>query len=162
MLRRALLGAALALACVLPAHAQQRAPDPPPGTKVVVIRESWGGVIQEYIDSFEKIRDMGARVAIIGECASACTLVLGIVPRDRICAGPDATLSFHSTTYWPQGFGPKKPHRHDEMGTELMRAYYAEDVRAAVRKAGWDLRSQHPELIPVKGDELRALLQPCG
>ncbi len=42
-----------------------------------------------------KARDRKERVIIDGICNSACTLVLGIVPLNRICVTPRASLGFH-------------------------------------------------------------------
>jgi hypothetical protein len=35
-------------------------------------------------------------VAIDGTCASACTLLLGVIPHNRICVTPRAVLAFHA------------------------------------------------------------------
>src|SRR2546430_12063950 len=35
-------------------------------------------------------------VVIAGTCVSACTMVLGLVPTDRICATSNAVLGFHA------------------------------------------------------------------
>ena len=40
-----------------------------------------------------------ASMASHGICNSACTLVLGIVPLNRICATPRASLGFHQAYY---------------------------------------------------------------
>jgi hypothetical protein len=40
-----------------------------------------GGQIGEYLAKFRAIRISGERVVIDGTCASACTLVLGTIPR---------------------------------------------------------------------------------
>ena len=46
-----------------------------------------------------KIRDRGERVIIDGICNSACTLVLGIVPLNKICVTPKASLGFHAAYF---------------------------------------------------------------
>jgi len=38
----------------------------------------------------------GEQVMIDGTCASACTMLLGVIPRNRICVTPRAVLAFHS------------------------------------------------------------------
>ena len=42
------------------------------------------------------LRSSGERVVIDGPCLSACTMVLGVIPRDRICVTPRARLGFHA------------------------------------------------------------------
>jgi hypothetical protein len=38
------------------------------------------------------LRDAGEQIVIDGTCSSACTLVLGIVPHDRICVTSNAVF----------------------------------------------------------------------
>ena len=52
-----------------------------------------------YKAKYTKIRDRAERVIIDGICNSACTLVLGIVPLNRICVTPKASLGFHQAYY---------------------------------------------------------------
>ena len=49
------------------------------------IIQSPGGQVGPFLDLFEKVRESGERVVIDGPCLSACTLVLSIVPEQRIC-----------------------------------------------------------------------------
>ena len=49
--------------------------------------------IDQYKRKYAAIRDSGERVIIDGVCNSSCTLVLGIVPLNRICATPRVLLS---------------------------------------------------------------------
>ena len=55
-----------------------------------------GGQIGPYINQYSAVRNSGEWVAIDGVCLSACTLVLGIVPPNRICVTRNAILGFHS------------------------------------------------------------------
>ena len=63
-----------------------------------IVRD-FGGPIEQYKAKFAAIRDLGERVIIDGECDSACTLVLGIVPINRICVTDRASLGFHMAYY---------------------------------------------------------------
>ncbi len=56
------------------------------------ITRDHGGLVDEYKAKYAMIRDRGERVVIDGICNSACTLVLGIVPLNRICVTPRASL----------------------------------------------------------------------
>src|SRR5215472_14994929 len=55
-----------------------------------------GGQIGAYLNRFDAIRQSGDRVVIDGPCLSACTMVLGAVPRNRICVTARAKLGFHA------------------------------------------------------------------
>ncbi|AMN40060.1 hypothetical protein [Rhodoplanes sp. Z2-YC6860] len=67
-----------------------------PAAAEVRILSSPGGPVLPYVQVFEAVRDSGERVAIDGPCLSACTLVLSIVPPERICITRRAVLGFHA------------------------------------------------------------------
>jgi hypothetical protein len=67
-----------------------------PAQAEVRILGSRGGQVGPFLDMYEKIRASGERVVIDGPCLSACTLVLSMVPRDRICVTRRAVLGFHA------------------------------------------------------------------
>jgi hypothetical protein len=76
--------AALALAsATIPARADVR------------ILGSPGGEVGSFVRLFALIRESGERVVIDGPCYSACTLVLGTIPKERICVTRRAVLGFH-------------------------------------------------------------------
>ena len=54
-----------------------------------------GGQIGKYLQTFAKVRSTGERVVVNGDCLSACTLLLGLVPSNQICATPRARFGFH-------------------------------------------------------------------
>src|ERR1700722_14276432 len=62
----------------------------------VRILASPGGQVGPFLDLFERVRQSGERVVIDGPCLSACTLVLDVVPNDRICVTRRAILGFHA------------------------------------------------------------------
>jgi hypothetical protein len=68
----------------------------PPAQAEVRILGSRGGQVGPFLDLFEKLRASGERVIIDGPCLSACTLVLSMVPRERICVTRRAVLGFHA------------------------------------------------------------------
>ena len=49
-----------------------------------------------YVGKYQGVHSSGERVIIDGFCASACTIVLGTVPHDRICVTSRARLGFHA------------------------------------------------------------------
>jgi hypothetical protein len=67
-----------------------------PALAEVRIEASSGGEATSFLRYFELLRRSGERVVIDGPCFSACTLVLDIVPRSRICVTPRAVLGFHA------------------------------------------------------------------
>lgn len=68
----------------------------------VRITDDRGGNIGAYWSRYMALRDAGEQIIIDGTCSSACTLVLGIVPKDRICVTQNAVLGFHAA--WRPGF----------------------------------------------------------
>src|SRR5258708_25578379 len=79
-----LLATALCALALAPAQAEVR------------ILSSPGGQVGPFLDLFEQVRNSGERVVIDGPCLSACTLVLSMVPSDRICVTRRAILGFHA------------------------------------------------------------------
>ena len=67
-----------------------------PAMAEIRIIQSPGGQVGPFLDLFEKVRESGERVVIDGPCLSACTLVLSIVPGERICVTKRAVLGFHA------------------------------------------------------------------
>src|SRR5476651_2242872 len=60
------------------------------------ISEDRGGQIGHYLQAFAMLRSSGEKVVVDGNCLSACTLVLGLIPRERMCATPRARFGFHA------------------------------------------------------------------
>ena len=56
-----------------------------PASATVRISSDPGGRIGSYLDKLQSLRSSGESVVIDGPCLSACTMVLGMIPRDRIC-----------------------------------------------------------------------------
>ena len=73
-----------------------------PALADVRILSSSGGVAADYVTLFERVEQSGQRVVIDGPCYSACTLVLTIVPGDRICVTKRAVLGFHAARWIDQ------------------------------------------------------------
>src|SRR5213076_3519286 len=73
----------------------------------VRIRADSGGQIGPYLENLVALRGSGERVVIDGPCLSACTLLLGVIPRERICVTSRAKLGFHAA-WKPDGNGNKR------------------------------------------------------
>ena len=67
-----------------------------PASATVRISSDPGGQIGPYLDKLKSLRSSGQSVIIDGPCLSACTMVLGMIPRDRICVTSRARLGFHA------------------------------------------------------------------
>src|SRR5690348_336562 len=120
------------------------------------IARDFGGYVEEYKAKYAKIRDRGERVVIDGICNSACTLVLGIVPLNRVCVTPKASLGFHQAYYdkaWT--FGLKVT---SYAGTADLVSYYPPSVKDWIARHG----GLTPEMKRVKnGPDLWAMVDPC-
>jgi len=138
----------------------------PPGSKpepeTLRITFDGGGRIDQYIERYSALRLAGGRVVIDGLCISACTMVTGLMPAERVCVTPYAQLAFHSAAM----VDPLGNHAHSAEGTRLVWNVYPENVRALLRAKSWDGEdaeaNEHPGLIYVAGDELRTLIRPCA
>jgi len=139
--RTALAGATLALLMCANANAALR------------ISNDKGGQIGPYLDAYTSLRDSGQRVIIDGPCLSACTIVLGVVPRDRICVTPRARLGFHAA--WNPGVDGR-PVR-SAAGTDALWNLYPGHVKSWLKRRG----GLQPKMVFLSGSELSAMYQPC-
>src|SRR5215472_9096404 len=71
----------------------------PAGHADTIIREDLGGILQKYDTKYRQIAAQGEKVVIDGDCASACTIILGIVPRENVCVTTRARFGFHLWQY---------------------------------------------------------------
>lgn len=86
-------------ACIL-FWAYEIAPGPnqnfdPSHDNVVTSYFNGGGEIFSFASNYRKMGDQGIYLRIGGVCASACTFFDKLMPRDHVCALPDATFGFH-------------------------------------------------------------------
>jgi hypothetical protein len=124
-----------------------------PATAVVRITDDHGGNIGAYYSRFTALRDSGERVVIDGTCASACTLVLGIVPRDRICVTPNAVLGFHAA--WRPGFLGMRV--INEPATRTLLSFYPNSIRQWIARSG----GLGADMMFLSGPDLFALYRQC-
>ena len=117
------------------------------------ITRDFGGTVSEYKAKYAKIRDRGERVIIDGICNSACTLVLGIVPLNRVCVTPKASLGFHLA--YTETFGFKLT---SYAGTADLVSYYPQPARDWIKRNG-GLTTQMKRL--KNGPDLWAVVDPC-
>ncbi len=120
------------------------------------VTRDYGGYVEEYKAKYGKVRDRKERVIIDGICNSACTLVLGIVPLNRICVTPRASLGFHQAYYdkrWTAGLRVTS-----FAGTDELMSYYPPTVKAWITRHG-GLSATMKRVF--NGKELWTILDPC-
>jgi hypothetical protein len=133
--------AAIMYALAAPVHAEVR------------ILASPGGQVGPFLDLFEKVRASGERVVIDGPCLSACTLVLSMVPHERICVTRRAVLGFHAA----RSMDRRGRLYAEPEASELVLEAYPAGVRNWIRRRG-GLTSH---LLLLRGRELSALYPAC-
>jgi hypothetical protein len=136
-----LLGAVLLLAGVGASHA------------VVRIADDRGGRIGTYVDKYQDLRTSGETVIIDGLCASACTIVLGAVPHDRICVTSHANLGFHAA--WD--FGDNGRAVTNPEATQMLYSMYPSAVKRWIAQRG----GLTPRMIFLRGKQLTSMYKPC-
>ncbi|HLH90882.1 MAG TPA: hypothetical protein VKX28_20710 [Xanthobacteraceae bacterium] len=67
----------------------------PGQAETINLSDDHGGRVADYDARWATHAHDGARVRIVGPCRSACTVLLGHIPRSRICVTPQATFGFH-------------------------------------------------------------------
>jgi len=117
------------------------------------IADDRGGRIGTYVDKYQGLRTSGEQVIIDGLCASACTIVLGAVPHDKICVTSHATLGFHAA--WD--FGANGRAITNPEATQMLYSMYPTQVRRWIAQRG-GLKSQ---MIFLRGRQLQAMYKPC-
>jgi hypothetical protein len=139
--------AAVLLGAVLAALTASAAP------AAVRIKADPGGQIGPYLEELEQLKGSGERVIIDGPCLSACTMVLGVIPRNRICVTPRARLGFHAA--WHPGENGRQV--TSRAATQLLMDIYPENVRSWIKERG----GLTPRMMFLSGRELAAMYQTC-
>ena len=119
----------------------------------VRIIASPGGPVAPFLDLFERVRASGERVVIDGPCLSACTLVLSLVPNNRICVTRRAVLGFHAA----RSVDPLGRMYAEPEASEIVLEAYPAAVRGWIRRRG-GLTSR---LLVLRGRELAAIYPSC-
>jgi hypothetical protein len=117
------------------------------------ISEDRGGQIGHYLEAFAVLRTSGESVVIDGNCLSACTLVLGLVPRDRICATQRARFGFHAA-WMPDRDGRPVT---SPLGTQALWNIYPASVRRWINRHGGLSR----KMIFLEGRDLGGIVASC-
>ena len=140
-MQRALYAAAFVLFSFNPVLAEVR------------IEASDGGEVTQFAELFALLRQTGERIVIDGPCYSACTLILSIIPRSRICVTRRAILGFHAAK-WVNQYGEEFAATD---ATRVVAATYPAEIRNWIRRHGGLTRRP----IYLRGRELTALYPLC-
>lgn len=136
-----LLAAGLLLGGIVSSHA------------LVRISDDRGGRIGSYVEKYRGLKSSGESVMIDGLCASACTIVLGALPADKICVTSKANLGFHAA--WD--FGPNGRSVTNPEATQLLYSMYPGNIRRWISQRG----GLKPQMIFLRGRALTGMYKPC-
>jgi hypothetical protein len=124
-----------------------------PAAAEIRILKSPGGQVGPFLDLFEEVRQSGERVVIDGPCLSACTLVLSMVPSERICVTRRAILGFHAA----RSIDRRGRTYAEPEASQLVLEAYPAPVRLWIERRG-GLSSR---LLLLQGRELAAMYRRC-
>jgi hypothetical protein len=112
-----------------------------------------GGQVTKYVQAFAKVRSTGERVVIDGDCLSACTMVLGLVPSNQICATPRARFDFHTASILNNAGQPVA----SVIATQALWNIYPASVQRWINHHGGLSR----KMIYMEGRELNGIVATC-
>jgi hypothetical protein len=124
-----------------------------PASATIRIAGDGGGQIGAYLQRHEAMRQSGERIVIDGPCLSACTMLLGAIPRNRICVTSRALLGFHAAYDLDQN-GRQVTNRG---GTSLLMAHYPQQVKKWIKRRGGLSR----QMMVLSGRGLSSLYPSC-
>ena len=125
-----------------------------PADATMRIAEDRGGQIGHYLRIFAVMRSSGENIVVDGNCLSACTLVLGLIPKDRICATSRARFGFHAA-WMPDEEGRPVT---SPMGTAALWNIYPAAVKRWISKHGGLSR----KMIYMQGRDMQGIVSGCG
>jgi hypothetical protein len=90
--------------------------------ETIDVYDNHGGSVAQYDARWAGLAARGVNVRIVGPCQSACTVLLGHIPRRRICVTPNASFGFHLA--------------HLRSATATLWAAYPGDIRGWINRHG--------------------------
>jgi hypothetical protein len=94
----------------------------PAKAETIDVDDNHGGRVNVYNARWADLAKRGVNVRIVGPCQSACTVLLGHIPRKRICVTPQARFGFHLA--------------HLSQATTTLWNAYAPDIKAWIKAHG--------------------------
>lgn len=125
-----------------------------PAQATMRIAEDRGGQIGHYLQAFAMLRSSGEKVVVDGNCLSACTLLLGLIPKSRVCATSRARFGFHAA-WMPDVDGRPVT---SPMGTEALWNIYPSQVKRWINRHGGLSR----KMIYLQGRDMQGIVSDCG
>lgn len=124
-----------------------------PASAAMHVTNDRGGQLGPYLDRLTQLVNSGQHVAIDGPCLSACTLLLGVIPHERLCVTHRARLGFHAA-WRPDEAGRQVT---SPEGTQLMMTIYPQEIRDWIARHG----GLTPHMMYLTGHELAAMYPAC-
>jgi hypothetical protein len=90
--------------------------------ETINVFDNHGGSVARYDAHWAGLAARGVNVRIVGPCQSACTVLLGHIPRSRICVTPQASFGFHLA--------------HLQSATATLWSAYSADIRGWIKRHG--------------------------
>lgn len=90
--------------------------------ETVEVSDDLGGFVFLYQARWEKLAAKNVNVRVSGRCTSACTVLVGYIPRQNICVTPTGSFGFHSATM--------------QFATDALWKIYPEDIRNWITQHG--------------------------
>jgi hypothetical protein len=90
--------------------------------ETIAVSDNHGGSVAQYDQRWAGLAARGVSVRIVGPCQSACTVLLGHIPRARICVTGNARFGFHLA--------------HLPQMTAVLWSSYASDIKAWIEAHG--------------------------
>jgi hypothetical protein len=123
-----------------------------------VITYDYGGRLDLFAIRYTLERRRGDTFVVDGACYSACTMILGMIPRDRVCVTPYAVFGFHAAFTVDENDNRE----FSAEGTEEMWLNYPRSVRELLRAHGWPGPNvDQPTLIYLTAADLWPLYRYC-
>ena len=119
----------------------------------VRITDDMGGLMTQYASRFESVRASGERVVIDGPCFSACTMLLGMLPREQVCVTQNAVLGFHAA--W--NFDDTGHRVTSASATQALIEIYPQRIRTWISRRG----GLSPHMKLLRGRELSTMYATC-
>lgn len=86
------------------------------------VSDDHGGSVAEYAQRWAGLARRGVSVRIVGPCQSACTVLLGHIPRNHVCVTPEGSFGFHLA--------------HLPQATATLWSAYSSDIKAWINAHG--------------------------
>jgi hypothetical protein len=109
-------------ACALTAALSVMAVAPVAIAATINVNDNHGGRVKDYDARWAAAAARGDSVRIVGPCQSACTVLLGHIPRNQICVTANASFGFHLAK--------------TAEATAILRNAYASDIKGWIQAHG--------------------------